>query len=259
MDKCWASIIGGCSNKLSGEHYISKGLWLGRPLITISGFEWLKGEEKTLPVQKLTGRILCTSHNNQLSPLDSEAVEFIKKQVQVEHVLYQRLKSRKRIFDPRRLAVDGEVFQRWAVKTVIGCSYIDHKDGVWHQTRRRLGEPALEVVNAVYGLSTLPEPMGLYFAHALNNKNHRDFFQDGISIETLFHPDGGLVGALLRFRGFRFLVWLTNESYSSFDVRDSAGASLESLPKGSYRPGEYKFSIGKALSHILKFEWSRSS
>jgi hypothetical protein len=255
MVKCWASTIGGCSNKLSGEHYISKGLWLGRTLITISGFEWLKGEEKILPVQKLTGKILCTSHNNQLSPLDSEAVEFIKKLTEVERVLHLRLKSRKRIFDIRRCAVDGEAFQRWAVKTVIGCSYIDHKDRFWHLTRRRIGEPPPEVVKAVYGLSPLIEPMGLYFGHDLNDKNHRDFFQDGISIETLFHPDGGLVGALLRFRGFRFLVWLTTESYDSLDVRDSAGASLESLPKGPYRPGDYKFCIGKALSHILKFKW----
>lgn len=224
-------------------------------MITISGFEWLKGEVKTLPVQRLTGRILCTNHNNQLSPLDSEAVEFIKKLARVEHVLYQRLKSGRRIFDIRRPAVDGEVFQRWAVKTVIGCSYIAHKDRFWHLTRQRIGAPPPELVEAVYGLTPLSEPMGLYFGHNLNDKNQRDFFQHGISIETLFHPDRGLVGALLRFRGFRFLVWLTNESYDSLDVRDSSGALLESLPKGAYRPTEYKFRIGKNVSHILKFKW----
>ena len=256
MVKCWASIIDGCSNTLSGEHYISKGLWSGRKLIIVRSFEWLKGEVRTIPIERLTARILCTNHNNQLSPLDSEAVEFIKTIAELERVLLARWKSPQRIFlNIIRPSVNGTIFERWAVKTAIGCSLVDHKNRLWHQTQKSLGEPPGEIVRAVYGLSPFSTPMGLYFAHGEEDKN---FFRDGITVETLFHPRGGFVGALLRFRGFRFLVWLTAESYESLDVRDSEGTPFDLqrlLPRGAYRPYDYRFLVGKALSHELKFEW----
>jgi len=256
MDKCWASIIGGCSDTLSGEHYVSRGLWQGRPLVLVSGFDWLSGEEKVIPTNRLIGKMLCTNHNNQLSPLDSEAVEFIRTLAEFERVLFVRWKTRqKSILNIKRYTVDGIVFERWAVKTAIGCSVVNHKDKLWHQTQRSIRHPPGEIVRAVYGFNCLSKPMGLYFARA---EEDTDFFQDGISIETLFHPEGGLVGALLRFRGFRFLVWLTEVSLESFDVRDSKGNSVDVeqlLQSGTYRPGDYWFKVGKALSHVLKFKW----
>src|SRR2546425_10257894 len=99
MDKCWASITGGCSNTLSGEHYVSRGLWQGRPLVVLSGFDWLKGEEKVIPTNRLIAKILCTNHNNELSRLDSEAVEFIKtlavpkKEIDAQKAKYEKPKN----------------------------------------------------------------------------------------------------------------------------------------------------------------------
>src|ERR1700731_4576785 len=136
MDKCWASIIGGWSGTLSGEHYVSRGLWRGRPLLVLSGFDWLKGEEKVIPTNRLVARILCTNHNNQLSSLDSEAVEFMKILADFERVLFARWKTRqKSILNIKRYSVDGFLFERWAIKTAIGCSLVNHKDGRWHQTQ----------------------------------------------------------------------------------------------------------------------------
>jgi len=256
MVKCWASIIGGCSTKLSREHYVSQGLWAGQKLIVVSGFEWLKGEEKTIPLKELTANILCTNHNTLLSPLDSEAVRFVKTLVELERVLTARWKSRQKSFlNIRRADVNGTLFERWAVKTIIGCSCVDHKHKRWHQTQKTIRDPPGEIVRAVYGLSGFREPMGLYFAH---DQEDRNFFRNGISVETLFHPEGGLVGALLRFRGFRFLVWLTKESPESLDIRDSEGTPFDLQPfqpKGTFRPHSYHFRFGKALSHVLKFEW----
>src|SRR5437868_15460857 len=127
MDKCWASIIGGCSNTLSGEHYVSRGLWQGRPLVVLSGFDWLKGEEKVIPTNRLIAKILCTNHNNELSRLDSEAVEFIKTLAEFERVLFVRWKARQNsILNIKRYGVDGFIFARWTLKTAIGCSLVNH-------------------------------------------------------------------------------------------------------------------------------------
>ena len=121
MHKCWASIIGDCSNRLSREHYVSQGLWAGQQLIIVSGFEWLKGEEKTLPLKELTANILCTNHNTLLSPLDSEAAKFIKTLNELERVLTARWKSRQKSFlNIGRHEVKGTLFERWTAKTIIG-------------------------------------------------------------------------------------------------------------------------------------------
>src|SRR5260370_31611566 len=158
MHKCWASIIGDCSNRLSREHYVSQGLWAGQQLIIVSGFEWLKGEEKTLPLKELTANILCTNHNTLLSPLDSEAAKFIKTLNELERVLTARWKSRQKSFlNIGRHEVKGTLFERWTAKTIIGCSSVDHRDRFWHQTQERISEPPDEIVRAVYGLSGFRE------------------------------------------------------------------------------------------------------
>jgi hypothetical protein len=75
LSKCYARSIGNCSNQLSKEHYISKGvLELIGCKIEVSGFSWLKGKKNQLTIPSLTSKILCTQHNSELSILDDSEV-----------------------------------------------------------------------------------------------------------------------------------------------------------------------------------------
>lgn len=209
MKRCWASVIGGCSKKLSKEHYVSKGLWAGEKVLVVSGFDWLKGEEKSIPLTALTAKILCAEHNTLLSPLDSVAVKFVQQLDELERVLTARWKTKqKNILNIRRHHVNGTHFERWAAKTLIGCLYANRQDGFWYQTQKRANEPSNEIVKAIYGLSYFTKPMGLYFAY---DEEAKGFFKEGISVEPLLCSGGELLGGLLSFRGFRFYVWLTDE------------------------------------------------
>lgn len=74
MVTCWAAGMGGCSDKQSAEHYVTRGLWSSSEIM-ISGFDWQKGQPKMLPVATLETKILCERHNNLLSGIDAEATK----------------------------------------------------------------------------------------------------------------------------------------------------------------------------------------
>ena len=70
MKRCWAEILGGCSHKISREHYIGRELL---QKVKIHGLhKGLEGLE--LPVTAPKAHILCENHNSQLSDTDQEAI-----------------------------------------------------------------------------------------------------------------------------------------------------------------------------------------
>src|SRR5687768_3950665 len=66
---CWASIIGGCSDKASREHLVSASLWT-KERLDVVGFPWCKDSPKRIGLSSLTGKVLCTEHNSLLSEAD---------------------------------------------------------------------------------------------------------------------------------------------------------------------------------------------
>src|SRR5229473_1352979 len=73
--KCWASCLGGCSNKISREHTITKAMFLDKE-IEVSGMPWCADQPKKVGLANLTAKVLCLVHNSALSPVDQEAVSF---------------------------------------------------------------------------------------------------------------------------------------------------------------------------------------
>jgi hypothetical protein len=58
MDKCYANSLGGCSGKISKEHYISEHLLRELGPIKAKGFHWLRGEEKIIGASALTASVV---------------------------------------------------------------------------------------------------------------------------------------------------------------------------------------------------------
>ena len=78
--KCFAGDLGGCSCKISAEHYVSDALLkkIGETN-SVSGLAWLpENEERCIGNSSLTSKILCERHNRDLSVLDSEAAGFFE-------------------------------------------------------------------------------------------------------------------------------------------------------------------------------------
>ena len=149
--ECWAAQLGGCSNKQSCEHYISEGLWKN-PALRVRGFPWLSGGEKDLPLSLLTAKILCTEHNQRLSPLDSEAIRLFKWLDEIWRLQEVRRKlGRTKFWTVKRYSVNGTLFERWAAKTAIGLCCAFDKNLHWKQTGSPCNQPPVEILEAVYG------------------------------------------------------------------------------------------------------------
>jgi len=78
--RCYLERFGGCSARITREHYISAGLLeiIAREgengLVGVSGPRWTPdGKLRALPLTAFTAKILCKYHNEALSPLDAEA------------------------------------------------------------------------------------------------------------------------------------------------------------------------------------------
>src|SRR5215469_6528483 len=72
LPKCWAAELGSCSEKISREHLVSRALFAA-PKVRVQGLPWCKGEPKEIGIESATGKILCKTHNSELSAIDQEA------------------------------------------------------------------------------------------------------------------------------------------------------------------------------------------
>lgn len=72
--KCYASALGGCSTKVSGEHYFSKSILEQIHLKPIVESAVHKGSsDGRYGISSLIANVLCTKHNSELSALDNGA------------------------------------------------------------------------------------------------------------------------------------------------------------------------------------------
>src|SRR5258708_36657371 len=120
MVTCWASGIGGCSQKQSAEHYVTRGLW-SASAIMINGFDWQEGQPRMLPVATLESKILCESHNNLLSEIDAEATrifKFIGEALLTSQERQRKPPAKKQLL-PKKYQANGQLFERWSAKTLI--------------------------------------------------------------------------------------------------------------------------------------------
>jgi hypothetical protein len=77
MKKCWAASLGDCSDKMSGEHIVSAGIFPGNT-VNIKGLSWRLDAPKQIGLANLVKNVLCTEHNSRLSPVDEAGIQTFK-------------------------------------------------------------------------------------------------------------------------------------------------------------------------------------
>ena len=122
---------------------------------------------------------------------------------------------------------------------------------VWRSTQTEAISPPLGVVQAVFGMTEFARPMGCYLAMEVGDSSN---FPEGVSATPLFYGDSGFAGAILEFRGLRFVIWLDELPLPPFPSKDEPG-----LPFGEdalrYRLQAVRFENRGALSQRLVFDW----
>lgn len=198
--RCWASVLGGCGTKLSAEHLISKSQFGDAKTITVSGFAWCKGEAKEIGINSATANVLCTTHNNALSPVDDAAAKLLDAfKVEAERRA-EALRTR-RSFHPDSRNVRGDDLERWMLKTTINLALMQPPlptAGIFEA-----GAPSKRYVEIAFGRAPFGPDEGLFYVAKVGDQI------EGRRIGSLEFTswrgsqDDALVGSQILFHGHR--------------------------------------------------------
>jgi hypothetical protein len=222
-DRCWARKLDGCSDKLSGDHIVSVAAWPGanrderekKKIFFQRGEQLPSGElntdvkggfNRSLTVKNLTAKVLCTTHNEALSALDTESRNLT---AAIEGFWET---CRKRwipgiLYAPREFVVDGPRIERWFIKTL--ATMLSQEGLPIGGYNAEPGAPTDELVDIVFGHGSVSGHMGLSGAASPNEgKWEQDFFGFGwwSWFDTRDPKRTYIAGYLAEYRGLRFVL-----------------------------------------------------
>lgn len=163
--KCWAAACGGCGEGPSAEHIVSKCLF-PEGVVHVSGFDWCKGETKSIGVNGLERQILCKTHNSALSETDAEAKKALG--------LFQRSAPPTKDDPLGNNNVDGLKLERWLLKTAVNLSYRGNLHIGVGMSGSVPGLPSPYLIDVAFGRLPFSHQMGAHFLFPAK--------------ETLHHP-----------------------------------------------------------------------
>jgi hypothetical protein len=251
--RCYASIIGGCSEKQSYEHYVSQGIFKNK-FVTVEGQKWAE-EPKTVGKSKIGLPILCTSHNSLLSPIDAYGIKVFR--ILEDCVMKQNERhklSRSSMWKKDEYIIKGSEFEKWMIKAAIGVTFEDPKIK-WHLKNSELLNPPREIVEALFGIGKLRKPMGLYGIFAPDDSLR---IEDRVGLETLLHPQTNCyVGSMINFRHFQFLIYLMDEEILEHNFISPSGVRFgEGFTTPQYHNPQFQFNAKGKISAIVDFDWT---
>lgn len=250
--KCYASALGNCSDVQSIEHYISRSFFTNNMLM-VEGLEWLNGEAKKISYKKLGLKILCEYHNNLLSPVDS-AVSGIGHKIEDLSAKQNERSNlpRSAMWKKGILEINGFVFEQWMIKVALGGMF-ENKTLRWHQHNLEALNPPIEILESLFGLKKLENPMGIYLAMGIGE---RVLNEQRAGICHLQHRETkGYVGAMINFRNFQFLMYFHDEPnlgiFESWNGTTFGNGKNEPM----YRPLQFNLTTKGKISSIINFNW----
>jgi hypothetical protein len=239
---------------MSGEHTVSKGLFTD-DVVVVQGLSWCK-EPKTIGLSNLTRKILCTHHNSILHPVDDAAIaafDAFRESVRLTDI---REKMKERRWAVEHLQLDGDLLERWFLKTLINVT-LGGKEKIGPKSYTD-GEPSPDLVEIAFGLRKFVPNAGLYNSQETGETIDS---QDGVSITPFFDSQNEYVlGGSFIFRGFRFMLYLGETGFTgnvTFVHKDGRETSRYSKPLRHLK--QVKVTIGptrRYVSHTLDFAWS---
>ncbi len=249
MKKCWAACLGDCSDKQSGEHIVTAGIFSSHS-VTVQGFSWCNAP-KEIGLPSLVKNVLCTYHNSRLSPLDNTVIQVfdaLGKAVQLSDV---RSNLAPRRWRTEHFDVDGTNLERWCLKTLITLSIGGTSPLGPHS--KDADTPYENLVRICFGMERFRPPKGLYVAWEVGDKLEVQSEKVGIST---FRDEDLLVGARFYLGGFVFILYLNDRALKPGPLRfTKKDGSVEQRPQPQYHNRACNFQIGKYISHSVRFLW----
>ncbi len=210
--KCWAASLGDCAGGISGEHLVSQSLFPDGSVI-VQGFHWCKGKPKPIGLASLTANILCFKHNCDLSELDSSAKRTFDTLVESMALYEVRRKLHLRRYSIKQFLIDGNLLERWFLKTLINFGF--EREWIIGEGQHPAGEPSEELVRIAFGRAAFRHKAGLYTAsHVGEQVTVNDKFELHYSPKTI---GNNLLAGMFTFSEYRFFLNLLPQEFKEFN------------------------------------------
>lgn len=204
---CYAEGLGGCSGKLSLEHFISRSLLLDlEPTFTAEGL--LPADPAVAApasAASVASRVLCRTHNATLSEVDGAVVPFLSACRRFDQALNSTAVR------AETAVVDGYMLERWLVKALLGLVARPGSTSTLSAAVHRL------LVAVAFGKSQLAAPWGV----------HLDISLQRPMVALHDFSLVALVGPTLECKAITF---------SAASIRWLLALGQSSLPAATYRP-----------------------
>ena len=230
--RCWANPLGGCGS-LSREHVVSRSVIAsvcGCPLV-VSGFPILPAGR--IGINSLTANILCREHNSALSVLDSVAATLIA------------FLRKARDPGPHQVELDGELLERWLLKTMINVLVAGWADG-------RRWSPDGRLVEAIFGKREIPAELGMSMVERISQARG----DDGVSLTFLWAGAGEServpIGAHFCVEGLTLFMPLHAHALAAARRDCGSGVHLESH---LHRPALIRVDRNKGEAMLARLRW----
>lgn len=254
--KCYASTRGGCSTKISGEHFVSHGLiklyTFDDPEVRIKHTNGVGIPHPVLP-KKFVANVLCEKHNQALSPADAAALKFA---TGLKTVAEKWLGGNGDWGGEEIIQISGDDFQRWVLKLLIT-----------HAAARavsfngeRLSSPIPPIaIDLLLNRTSWPKSWGLCVAADTRSTHLK--FDPFSSIEVItdwwgFTPflsseDTAMSGGIVDLAGISFGLSLFDQGDEEFRFRDPSYPLFGSVQ----RPSSMAWELDGVQKRI-EFSWS---
>jgi hypothetical protein len=249
ISECWAASLGDCSNKITGEHILTRGIF-PQDEIYVQGLQWCPDELKLIGLASLTAKILCSKHNSRLSEMDTAAVQTAKAFREALDLGAFREQHKRTHWIRRRFQINGYQLEGWFLKTLIDISYKGPLPIGSDSSEPGRASPNL--VETAFGLRRFIKPSGLYTVARIGEENLTD---GRVRIITLSTTTGHIGGAIFHFGGLRYLLYL--EKNRSPDPNNFVGLEGQKIQASQfmYHLRRVKFPVHGRLSHTIDFQW----
>ncbi len=248
MRACWATCLGDCSDKISGEHIITDAVFLV-DAVKVMGLPWCLDDFKTIGLASVVKNVLCEAHNSRLSEADVAAVQVRKALCDVASLSEARNKAQPQAWAIETFSVSGYALERWCLKTLIGIAFggeLPIGNG-----NSEPGKPSRGLVEIAFGLRRFQPRAGLYW---IGDAGTQVRVNDGVTVTTFVSPANRLEGARFWFWGLELLLMLSDGPTGPFSFSSPDGKTTIQ-PKVWYRPPGLNFDVHGHRSHRLEFAW----
>jgi hypothetical protein len=248
-NECWAASLGDCSNKITGEHILTRGLFPQDEMF-IQGLPWCLDEPKLIGIANLTAKILCSKHNSGLSEIDTAAIQTAQAFRDALALRDFRAQHKPTHWTRRQFRINGRLLESWALKSLINITYKGPSPIGGDSSEP--GRASASLVETAFGLRRFTKPAGLYTLARVGDEN----FTDGrVRIITLGSTAGHIAGAIFHFGGLRYLLYLENDR--SPDPKNFVGLEGHQIQASQimYHLRQVKVPVHDILSHTIDFRW----